>query len=549
MFQTIKTRLISLVVLTAVFISLIAVNSLIELRRGNEIAREMYQENMVTMNNLAKVGALMRDNRIQLLLAIQHEPLLEASKLHDHSVALHLDQVQKNIDEISKIWTAHVSTMDKDNPNEAKLTEAYAAKRGQFVNEGLKPCMAAVEAGDFQTAVLITLSKINPLAKEAVDLADELIGMEYKQAGEHFQEAEAAYRRSVTTTICLLVLTIGFGALVAFFVIRGITRSSGRLAEAADRMAGGDLTTRIDGMAKDEMGRIASAFNAMSEAFSGMIDQVAQTSGRIATAASQVYSTSEAMAAGAEQVASQATTVATAGEEMSATSGDIAANCGMAAEASRHASSQATDGAAVVQGTVTIMNRIAERVKSTSATIGSLGERSDQIGAIIGTIEDIADQTNLLALNAAIEAARAGEQGRGFAVVADEVRALAERTTRATRESGDMIKAIQSETRAAVVAMEESVQNVESGRAESDRSGASIRAILDQIGEVTTQINQIATAAEEQTATTQEITSNIHQISDTVQTSARSSQEISGASAQLTRLSAEMQQMVQRFRL
>ncbi|GAW67260.1 methyl-accepting chemotaxis protein [Geoanaerobacter pelophilus] len=549
MFQTIKARLIALVALTAIFMTLIAVNSLIELRRENEIAKVMYQESMVGMNYLAKVGVLMRENRIQLLLAIQHDPLLETSKLHDHPVTLHLDPVKKNIEEITKIWAAHVKLMDKNDPEEAKLAEEYAAKRGQFVREGLKPCMAAVEAGDFHMAVLVTLSKINPLAKEATALADKLVDAQYKNAGIHYKKAEAAYRRSVTTTISLLVLTIGFGAVVAFFVIRGITRSSGRLAEAVDRMAGGDLTTRIDGMAKDEMGRIATAFNAMSEAFCGMIDQVAQTSGRIATAASQVHSTSEAMAAGAEQVASQATTVATAGEEMSATSGDIAVNCGMAAEASRHASSQASDGAAVVQGTVTIMNRIAERVKTTSTTIGSLGERSDQIGAIIGTIEDIADQTNLLALNAAIEAARAGEQGRGFAVVADEVRALAERTTRATREISDMIKAIQSETRAAVMAMEESVQNVESGRAESDRSGASIQAILDQIGEVTTQINQIATAAEEQTATTSEISNNMMQITEVVQGTARGAHESAQAARQLSLIAEDLQRMVGQFRL
>jgi methyl-accepting chemotaxis protein len=188
-------------------------------------------------------------------------------------------------------------------------------------------------------------------------------------------------------------------------------------------------------------------------------------------------------------------------------------------------------------------------VQESAKTIESLGARSDQIGAIIGTIEDIADQTNLLALNAAIEAARAGEQGRGFAVVADEVRALAERTTKATKEIGDMIKASQRETKHAVTTMNEGVQQVEQGAASSQKSGAALGEIIEQINEVTTQINQIATAAEEQSATTQEIVSNIHQISDVVHLTAIGADETSAAATQLMGQVHELQSIVSRFRL
>jgi len=181
--------------------------------------------------------------------------------------------------------------------------------------------------------------------------------------------------------------------------------------------------------------------------------------------------------------------------------------------------------------------------------VESLGTRSDQIGAIIGTIEDIADQTNLLALNAAIEAARAGEQGRGFAVVADEVRALAERTTRATKEIGEMIKAIQNETKGAVAVMEKGVQQVEAGTSEAAKSGKALQDILEQINNVAMQVNQIATAAEEQTATTREISNNIQQISDVVEMGAKGSLEISGASSNLSKLSVDLQDLVRKFRL
>ncbi|WP_298439453.1 methyl-accepting chemotaxis protein [Geobacter sp.] len=342
-----------------------------------------------------------------------------------------------------------------------------------------------------------------------------------------------------------------FTLSLAFSVGLGIVRPLRRVIGSLDDIAGGegDLTRRIRIDREDEAGALARSFNTFVEKLQGIIGQVALNAAQVAAAASQVQSASRYMADGAGHMAGQAGTVATASEEMAATSVEIARNCVSLADGSETASRSAESGAEVVQETVTVMNRIAERVTSAARTVESLGSRSDQIGEIVGTIEDIADQTNLLALNAAIEAARAGEQGRGFAVVADEVRALAERTTKATKEISQMIKAIQAETRGAVASMEEGVHEVERGTSEAARSGDALRDILDQIGSVTMQINQIATAAEQQTSTTTEISGSIQTITDAAHDTARGAQESAAAAAQLAVLAEDLQKLVGRFRL
>jgi methyl-accepting chemotaxis protein len=234
---------------------------------------------------------------------------------------------------------------------------------------------------------------------------------------------------------------------------------------------------------------------------------------------------------------------------MSATSTDIANNCHMAANSAEQAAATTQNGFNVVKLTVDGIRERGAEARTNAKNIESLGERSDQIGEIVATIEDIADQTNLLALNAAIEAARAGEQGRGFAVVADEVRALAERTTRATKEIGSMIKAIQNETKSAIVLMEIGVKGSEQGAASAGQLETALQEILDQVNNVSMQVNQIATAAEEQTATTGEITNNIQQITKVVHEASRDAQESANAASDLSQQAAELQSLVRQFKL
>jgi methyl-accepting chemotaxis protein len=363
------------------------------------------------------------------------------------------------------------------------------------------------------------------------------------------------YDSAEETSITLLLTGILFffillGTIFLFLksaIIRHILEFSQKVDELSS--GAGDLTTVIQVTSDDEIGHLASGINKLISKIHNIMSQIAQNAAALSSSADQLLSSSRNMAAEIDGAVTQTDTVATASEEMAATAGSIATNCALAAEESDKANDSATSGAQVVERTMEVMARIADKVRESATTIESLGTRSDQIGEIVGTIEDIADQTNLLALNAAIEAARAGEQGRGFAVVADEVRALAERTTKATHEIGKMIKAIQSETRSAVTTMEEGVKEVEAGTAEAVGSGEAIFEIIEKIQGVVTQVNQIATAAEQQTATTSEISNNIQRVTTVVQDAANAAQQSSVAATQLAALAHDLKQLVGQFKL
>ena len=380
------------------------------------------------------------------------------------------------------------------------------------------------------------------------DPQGKTIGVLY--VGVKKAEFFATYNRLVWIVGSIATVLVLVSSLVIWLVVRGSMQGLNRAVELMGQVAGGNFSVRMECRKSDnEVDRLACSVNRMLDDVCQAIQEVTAAAGELAAVAEKVHGDATGISSSVDEVAIQTSSVAAAGEEMAATSGEIAHNCTLAAQGARDANSFAENGAQVVDSSINVMNRIADRVRETATTVERLGSGSDQIGAIVGTINEIADQTNLLALNAAIEAARAGEQGRGFAVVADEVRALAERTMRATREIAQMIKTIQSDTRTAVVSMNEGVKEVEQGTSEAGRSGAALQDILQQINVVTMQINQIATAAEEQTATTQEISSNIHRITSVVGSSAQGAQAAVSAADQMNRLAAGLQHLVQQFKL
>jgi len=545
---SIKSKIVIIMLAGCVSVIVAGTLGLVGMKSSNDQIETLYKQNLTNVTQLSQIMGLMRDNRIQLLLSLQHDPKNpDIVKLHDHALNFHTDQVMKNIEEISAIWKEYASS--PMSAEEKRMADDFAEKRTHFVKEGLLPAREAILAGKFNESVSLTLTRINPLFKTANEAVIKLYENEKALAQKSHEEAILYYRSTMIWIIGAIAGAILVSLILGITIIRSIASSTSALIHASNAMANGDLTQRVRLKNRDELGTIGASFDTMAEAFSEALSKVAASSTQVATAANQVLGTAERIATGAEEVVAQSTTVATAGEEMAATSGDIARNCQYAVEGAQVATQTAQKGFDVVRQTIDGIKFRGSKTRENAGIVESLGSRSDQIGAIVATIEDIADQTNLLALNAAIEAARAGEQGRGFAVVADEVRALAERTTRATKEISEMIKAIQSETRLAITSMEEGVKGTERGAADAARLETSLSEILEHINAVSMQIHQIATAAEEQTATTSEISSNMHQITDVVQQTSQGAQESATAAAQLNGNAEELQRLVRRFKL
>jgi len=359
-------------------------------------------------------------------------------------------------------------------------------------------------------------------------------------------------RSSMTSTGSLLVgLVLAILGMVYFLVQKFVLRPLGRLMVISRDIAQGqgDLTKRVPVMGHDEIGELAAYFNLFIEKMQKALSQVAHATDRLASASAELSATSEGLSKGANEQTSRMAQSASAVEEMTMTAGEVARNSTEAASLAQETSATAKSGYEIMEQTVTGMQQVSEAVGHSAGIILELGKSSDQIGAIVRVIEDIADQTNLLALNAAIEAARAGEQGRGFAVVADEVRKLAERTTKATKEISDMIRRIQQDTKNAVTSMEEGTNQVTSGVELANKTGEALAKIQEMVNQTTSMIQQIAGAAEEQSMATGQIAGDLEAVAQAGREASSGVDESAKASQDLSVLASELHTLVGTFKV
>ncbi len=424
----------------------------------------------------------------------------------------------------------------------------YVRLLGQYhqIEERMKSLSRANQIDELRamlnTELLSNSEQVNAVLTRLLDINNQM-------ANATNQEAKDQYDMAFKLVVGLLIIATALTLLFAWLLTRSITVPIAQALEAAEEVAEGNLTRPIKVDGNDEAGRLLAAMAKMQDKLRDTLQRIAGSATQLASAAEELNAVTDESARGLTQQNNEIEQAATAVNEMTSAVEEVARNAVSTSEASRAATTSAGDGRDLVQETVSAIERMSGDVQATATLIGDLANESRDIGKVLDVIRGLADQTNLLALNAAIEAARAGEAGRGFAVVADEVRALAHRTQQSTSEIERMIGSIQTGTEHAVDSMRNSTERAESTLNIAKGAGMSLDTINTAIVEINERNLVIASAAEEQAQVAREVDRNLVNIRDLSVQSATGASQTSAASSELSRLAVDLNGMVGRFRL
>ncbi|MDY0938034.1 methyl-accepting chemotaxis protein [Pseudomonas viridiflava] len=406
---------------------------------------------------------------------------------------------------------------------------------------GLKGYRAAVGVyRDSQAASKAALEKMTTLGVKMLATSSDMIDRQNKSRDA---ESDHAVMMIVAATVMALLLSV----LAAWIITRQITTPLQETLEVVERVAAGDLSRNLNVNRKDELGRLQSTIQRMTVSLRELVGGIRDGVTQIASAAEELSAVTEQTSAGVNNQKVETDQVATAMHEMTATVQEVARNAEEASEAAVAADQQAREGERVVNEAIAQIERLASAVGNSSEAMGALKQESEKIGSVLDVIKSVAQQTNLLALNAAIEAARAGEAGRGFAVVADEVRSLAQRTQKSTEEIEALIVSLQSGTQQAASVMDSSRELSASSVDLTRRAGGSLENITKTVSAIQSMNQQIAAAAEQQSATAEEINRSIINVRDVSEQTSAASEETAASSIELARLGTHLQTLVSRF--
>jgi methyl-accepting chemotaxis protein len=455
-------------------------------------------------------------------------------------------QAQTLLDDLAQMQQRYEglisSTEERAHYDDFKRYEStYLATRAQLAEH--------LRSNDRAAAMALLYTSLNPQADAMTKALNELITHNREGASDAAKAANAVYTQATRGTLLVMALSAIATVILAALLTRSIVKPLADAVQVADSVASGNLTLNIDTRGNDEPAKLLQALKSMQGNLRGTIEQIADASNQLASAAEQLSAVTDGTARNLHQQSLEIDQAATAVTEMSSAVDEVARNAASASESSSESGRIARQGSERITQTLSSINQLAADVDSTSSNFGQLAGKIRGISQVLDVIRSIAEQTNLLALNAAIEAARAGEAGRGFAVVADEVRALAHKTGQSTREIETMISTVQNDTEQAVRAMESSNGLAKQTLGIAEGAGVALDQIIQSIAEIGDRNLVIASATEQQAHVAREVDRNLINIRDLSLQNSAGSEQTSTASRALSNLAANMQGMVARFQV
>ena len=541
-------RLWALVGFALLLLILMGVNAMRLVEQDMTSLKTVYENRAVPLRDLARMQVLLQENAAEVLRGYQHQPDSFTASMHTHPATLHVERIEQNRDAIDQLWQAYMATtMDAE---ERALAEAFEAKRGEYVRGFLMPAAEQIRSGEFAAEPLLAFLRAGQGAgAETRQLMEKLLALQADVAKQEYEAAVARYHFARDLTIGLVAVAALALLLLAALLSRAIVRPLRATSDAALAIASGDVTAAMPAARGDEVGDMVVQLTRMRDNLFEMVYSIRRNAEALGRDAGELTTSAGVAARSAEEQSESASSMAAAVEEMSVSIDQVGEHAREAHDISHQSGEASRQGGEVILRAADGMSLIADTVTGSAETIRALEGYSSEISAIVGVIKEIADQTNLLALNAAIEAARAGEQGRGFAVVADEVRKLAERTSSSTQQIGGMIERIQSGARKAVTEMEASVAQVGEGVRTAQAAGNSVAGIQDGTRRVTQSVDDIVLALKEQGVAAQDIAQNVERIAQMCEENSAVARQTSAAAERLNDMAAALRADAGRFRV